>query len=149
MTWTGAITLAIAVLGAALGIINTWHSINDRRVKLRVRPLWGLGLQQTLFGIEVTNLSTFAVTLDDVGFLFGRPTTSTPERACFMQPILTDGGPWPRRLEPRSSVTAYTDVTHLPLGRSFWAAYARTACGELRHARSPALRQLSDMASQK
>jgi hypothetical protein len=32
------VTLAIAVLGAALGVINTWHALDRTRVKLRVRP---------------------------------------------------------------------------------------------------------------
>lgn len=33
-----AITLAIAVLGAVLGVINTWLGLDKSRVKLRVAP---------------------------------------------------------------------------------------------------------------
>ena len=37
-TIVDGITLAIAVLGAALGIINTWKSIDKDRLKLKVIP---------------------------------------------------------------------------------------------------------------
>jgi hypothetical protein len=38
LPWKDYIILAIAALGAGLGIINTWHGLNLRRVKLKVIP---------------------------------------------------------------------------------------------------------------
>lgn len=38
MSTLAAITLGIALLGAVLGILNTWRSFDRDRVKLRVVP---------------------------------------------------------------------------------------------------------------
>ena len=38
MDWIGWVIFGLAVLGAALGVLNTWHSLDQRRVSLRVRP---------------------------------------------------------------------------------------------------------------
>jgi hypothetical protein len=35
---TQAITLSVAVLGAVLGVINTWQGLNKSRLKLKVKP---------------------------------------------------------------------------------------------------------------
>lgn len=145
MGWSEAVTLAIAVLGAALGVINTWNSINTRKVRLRVRPSWTIGLGGHDFGIEVMNLSAFPVTLDEVGFLYGRSLSSTPRRAMVMRPTVIDGGPWPRRLDARGSVFVYFASGELPGGRPFWRAYGKTACGVLATGSSPAFRQLREM----
>ncbi len=68
------ITLSIAVLGAVLGIINTWHSLDRSRVKLKVLPAHAIpvgGVDPRLtFCIEVTNMSAFAVTAHDVGVFY-------------------------------------------------------------------------------
>ena len=37
LPWKDFVTLGAAVLGAALGIMNTWSSVNQRRVRLAVR----------------------------------------------------------------------------------------------------------------
>ncbi|UJJ59999.1 hypothetical protein [Rhodanobacter denitrificans] len=69
-----AVTLAIAAVGAVLGIINTWRAIDQNRVKLRVIPAhaipYGGAPQNIRFCVQVTNLSQFAVTLDDAGVFF-------------------------------------------------------------------------------
>ncbi len=111
-----AITLAIAVLGAVLGLLNTWHQLDRSRVKLRVRPKHAISiggvLQGVDFCIEVTNLSAFEVTISEAGLLY----RGTDARGCMTAPpILIDGGKWPRRLPPRSSVTVYG---HRPTGRA-------------------------------
>lgn len=143
MNWASAVTLAIAVLGAVLGVINTWNTISNRRVRLRVRPLWAVTATGQFVGIEVTNLSTFPVTVSDVGMLYRRPWSQAPERAAITAPEFSDGDHWPRKLDPREQVTAYIHPAHLPRGRNFWGAYARTICGEIAYGRSPALKQLS------
>lgn len=100
-----AVTLAIAFVGAVLGIINTWHAIDKSRVKLKVVPAHAFSniSSEIEFSIEVTNLSAFAVTVNDVGVLFH----GTKNRWAMGGSRLIDGGKWPRRLEPRSSVTLY------------------------------------------
>ena len=142
MTWAQAITLAIAVLGAVLGIINTWAKISERRVRLRVRPMSTVGGPPGAgFSIEVTNLSAFALTISEVGFLKGRATSSSPARMLIAYPLILDGGQWPRKLEPRDQVSLYLDPQHIPHG-SIGKAYAKTLCGELAVGDSPALKQL-------
>ena len=138
-----AVTLSIAVLGAALGVINTLHGLDKSRLKLKVRPAHAIPVgsadSNLTFCIEVTNLSAFAVTVREVGVLY----KGTKERGCITQPVLIDGGPWPRRLEPRSSVTVYGQQPGSSLERRIKTAYAKTECGVTKTGSSPALRQIS------
>lgn len=145
MPWFGAITLGLAILGAVLGILNAWVSLRRDQVRLRVRPLsvivtHGLPFD---FGIEVINLSLFPVTLEEVGFTLDGNSANCGDRAVVFQPHTSDGGPWPRRLEPLPAVTLYFETRYLPrplsrLGR----AYARTACWEFAYGSTPASRSL-------
>lgn len=135
-------TISCAVIGAVLGVLNTWNSLNQRRVRLRVVPKTAFpvsarGELGTEMGcIEVTNLSSFAVTVSDVGFTIeGDPRKK--RRAAIIQPIIQDGGSWPRRLDPRASVTAYFPLERL--ARDIKKAYAKTDCGEVAYGNSPAL----------
>jgi len=143
------ITLSIAVLGAALGLINTWHTLDRSRVKLRVRPKHAVpvgGASPDLrFCIEVTNLSAFPVTIEEAGLLHA----GTKSRSAYAIPVLIDGGSWPRRLEPRSSVTVYGERPTALRGHPIRCAYARTACGVVRNGNSPALKQLAHEAAAK
>ncbi len=138
-----AVTFAIAVLGAVLGIINTWHNLDKSRVKLKVRPAHAIPVgaaNPTInFSIEVTNLGAFAVTVCDVGVFF----RGTDERASFIQPFIADGGSWPRRLEPRSSVTICGQRPESLPGHRIKCAYARTQCGVTKTGNSPALKQIA------
>ena len=141
MTIIQAITLAVAVLGAVLGIINTWHQLDQTRVKLKVVPaiaFFGPVDTGMRFSVEVTNLSAFAVTVDDVGFFYH----GTRDRAQIVHPFLADRGPWPRRLEPRSSVSVYSEIPSNP-GRRIRCAYAKTQCGHTCEGTSPALEQIA------
>jgi hypothetical protein len=138
------ITLAIAVLGAVLGVMNTWQALDNSRVKLRVRPKhaipFGDADPRLTFCIEITNLSSFAVTIAEAGVFY----RNTDKRGAYGNPVLIDGQPWPKRLEPRSSVTIYgqppfsSDPKH-----SLKCAYARTECGVTRTGSSPAFKQLA------
>ncbi len=144
ITIVQAVTLAIAVLGAVLGVINTWHGLDKSRVKLKVRPAHAIpvgGANPLLnFSVEVTNLSAFAVTVYDVGVFYH----GTDKRAPFVQPFLADGGSWPRRLEPRSSVTIYGQRPESLPGHRIKCAYAKTECGVTKTGNSPALRQIAN-----
>jgi hypothetical protein len=143
MTLIQAVTLAVAVLGAVLGIINTWHGLDKSRIKLRVVPAHAIpvgGMDPRInFAIEVTNLSAFAVTVFDVGVFYH----STDQRGSFIRPLVIDGGAWPRRLEPRSSVSVYGQRPELLPDHRMKCAYARTQCGYTQTGTSPALKQIA------
>ncbi|MBI1802942.1 MAG: hypothetical protein HY033_11260 [Ignavibacteriae bacterium] len=138
------ITLAIAVLGAVLGVINTWNAIERDKVKLRVVPKLavpiGLPDNRTRLCIEVTNLSAFAVTISDVGLLF----KGTKNRGTLVQPMLFDGGSFPRRLDARSSFTVYfsPEATQEDNFLTTRCAYAKTDCGVQATGTSGALKQM-------
>lgn len=142
LPWKDFITVGAAVLGAGLGIMNTWHSLNARRVRLRVRPAHAIMVPggQRMFSIEVINLSMFAVTVAEVGFTLDGRRIGRGKRAAVSMPIVLDGKEWPRRLEARQSVSLYFELPDEPQRIS--KAYARTSCGEVRYGDSPALRQI-------
>lgn len=143
MTYTEAITLSVAVLGAALGVINTWQSLSQNRLRLRVTPKHALPFGNTPehinFCIEVINRSYFPVTITEVGVLY----SGTTNRGAYISPIIPDGRPWPRRLEPRESVTVYGQKPDKLDGHSIRCAYAQTDCGERITGNSAALKQIS------
>jgi hypothetical protein len=138
-----AITLAIAVLGAVLGLINTWQALDKDRIKLLVRPKHAIpvgGVDPRLtFCIEITNRSSFAVTVAEAGVLY----FGTESRGALIRPILADGGSWPRRLEPRSAVTVYAQNPADGSQHRIRCAYAKTECGVMKRGSSPALRQIA------
>ena len=137
-----AITFAIAVLGAALGILNTWRAFDRDRIRIRVSPRWAISYcgseTATRLCLEITNLSYIPITINQVGFELRKPK----DHILVFIPEFIDGGKMPRRLEPRSSFTVYmpagteekksfADVKH---------AFARTACGVVARGTSPALK---------
>lgn len=137
------ITLSIAVVGAVLGLINTWHGLDMSRVKLKVRPAHAIPVAAAdpalTFCIEITNLSAFPVTVDDVGVFYH----GTDRRGSIVLPVLIDGGRWPRRLEPRTSVTVYGHRPTSTPQQRIKCAYAKTECGVTETGSSPALRQIA------
>lgn len=139
-----ATTLAIAAVGAILGIINTWRALDQNRVKLKVLPAHaipvGAAPRNIRFSVEVTNLSQFAVTIEDAGVLFH----GTTDRGSIIDPLLPDHGPWPRRLEPHSSVTVYSELPQSNADHKIKCAFARTQCGYTKTGTSPALRQIAN-----
>lgn len=138
-----AITLAIAVLGAFLGVINTWQGLDKSRIKLRIRPAHAIPLgamdSSLRFCIEITNLSAFAVTISDAGVYY----KGTNQRGSIIRPVLLDNGSWPRRLEPRSSVTVYSGIPTSRKKQDIKCAYATTQCGYTKTGTSPALKQIA------
>lgn len=139
-----AATLAIAAVGAVLGIINTWRAVNQNRVKLKVVPAravpYGGAPKNIRFCIEITNLSQFAVTVEEAGVLFHHST----KRGSIVTPIFTDQGSWPRRLESRSSVTVYSELPRSSESHTIRCAFARTQCGHVQTGTSPALRAIAN-----
>jgi len=142
--WKEVITFGIALLGAGLGIMNAWYAFNQRQVRLRVKPAHMITAPEgaLFFGIEIVNLSGFAVTVTDVGFTYSWRGIKAG-RQSIIQPILRDGKPWPRRLESRESVSTLFNPRELLVhSKRIRKAYASTACGEVAYGTSPALKQL-------
>ena len=146
MNWEASVTFAIAVLGAVLGIFSTWQQLSKDRVKLRVRPVCVFELTRdgpsaARLAIHVLNLSAFPITVSDVGLV--RRTIRKP-RMSLTSPILLDGKEWPRKLEPRESVTAHfgRDLNSARDLHLMTRAYATTMCGVTTYGVSPALKDV-------
>jgi hypothetical protein len=122
------ITLAIATLGAVLGIFNAWQSWINDRVRLEVSVSWGFDRSDTAaLLINVLNLSKFPVTVTHVGF----DLRGTDRHMQILAPILMSREHLPVRLEPR---TAFTVVQYLRASEEKPVhppknAYVKTACG--------------------
>ena len=73
-------TLIIAIIGAVTGIIalifhgiNTWYTHNQTRVKLRVRPFWGViehgdRVSEVYLFIDIINIGSFPIYIQNFGF---------------------------------------------------------------------------------
>ena len=139
------VTFAIAVLGAALGVINTWVGLSKERVKLSVTPKHAIPVggapDHLQFCVEVVNLSAFPVTIYEIGIFYG----GTNNRSVIPNPVTSDSGPFPRRLEPRSAVTLYSERPRSVIdGNKMKYAFAKTDCGVVQKGNSPAFRQMSN-----
>ena len=163
------ITSVAALVGMVLGIYNFIRARAADRVKLRVTPKAssfrgndGGGRDIYIYNrdaynlnnptappdtlsLEVINLSKFAITVDEVGL----KRSWSRRRAALVTPIIRDGNPWPRKLEPRESVVVHFDSTQL-LGleriSSVKQAYASTVCGTTCYGSSGALRDFIRIA---
>lgn len=140
-------TLVIALIGAILGVVNTWTMLLSNTVRLRVKPTFATSVPvgEPMFSISVVNLSSFAVTICEVGVALSSRGANFGKRAAIVQPLLIDGGAWPRRLEPRESVSVYFSPADLLNSGPLHRAYAMTACGEVSHGDSPALASLREL----
>src|ERR1700682_709418 len=90
------ITIGAASVGAVLGVMNTWNAMNQRRVRLRVTPVFLTTTEGDPVGyaIEVVNLSAFPVTVAEVGF-----SASGNRRVPVQAPQFSDNKMLPRRIE--------------------------------------------------
>lgn len=147
MNLVEAITLGIALLGAVLGIINTWYALSKDRVRLKVTPAWAFadfGESKQSISIEVLNLGMIPVTVAEVGF---RLAGAGNERLVQPDARLTQGGTLPYRLDPRTALTVVFWPTFLAEDKfsEVATAYARTQCGRVINGTSPALRQIVNL----
>jgi hypothetical protein len=130
------VTAAMAAVGAVLGVINTCNALDRQKVKLIVRPAYGLYPgYELMVTINVINLSAFPVTISEMGFTLegGKKTFSTRN--------LTNGKSLPVRLESREDVTALYYISEIDC-TSIRMAFSRTSCGEIVFGDSPALNQI-------
>jgi hypothetical protein len=131
--------LVFGFVGAVLGVMNTWREINRDRVRVRVVPvLLIFESGEDAFGIEVTNLSYFPVTIKEVGFA----VRGHDERFTFPASEIR-GCQLPQRMEPRTSFIARLPVftADHPKWSFIDRAYADTACGKRFTGMSRAVRQ--------
>jgi hypothetical protein len=158
MTSVELLILFIAMLGVVLGVINLWQWLPSQRVRLRVTPKIAFDIETGRYYsiqwnkyvarlhengdakrwmIEVVNLGTFPITIDEIGFS-NRTADGT---FSMVDPEISRGRTWPVRLEPREKAMFYsTDGVLLP--PLVWAspyAYAKTDCGCCFYGRSPIL----------
>lgn len=145
MTLVDVITLVIAGAGLALGVLAAVRDYQRDRVKLKVTPQIGYPVgpmpdPRPRLGIEVVNLSTFPVTVAEVGFGWSQGDN----RHALAQPITMDGEPFSRQLAPHDSVTGYFapgQETEPDWPKIRWA-YAITAAGEWHTGKSPVIKTL-------
>lgn len=143
-TITDILTIGLAAVGAVLGVLNTWKSLDRDRPKLRLVPKHSFYVgpgadERSYVCFDVTNLSAFALTVTEIGFLY----RWSRQRGAIIQPIIDDGKGFPRELKPRTSMSAFTaceNLMHLP--RRIRCAYVKTDCGLTFKGTSPALRQM-------
>jgi hypothetical protein len=131
VAWCAPLKDIIAIGGFVLGAIGTFlgvmNAITQRRVKLVVRPASDVGLKMDR--IEIVNLSSFPVTMNEVGFCLMEG--DTPRRFKISQPIMSDGGIWPRRLQSREAATVGFDTRDTIHAREkICSVYVRTSCGK-------------------
>lgn len=92
---------ALAVVGAALGILNTWQNFRRDCVRIKITPTIHCDPKHGhALSVTVTNLSAFAVTITEIG-------VSMHKRDGLIQSILfrpLDGRQFPHRLEARAEV---------------------------------------------
>jgi hypothetical protein len=140
------LTFGLAIIGAVLGILNTWHAISQSKPKMRVRMLHTYStpkVELVGFSIDVTNLSSFALTVTEVGFSLSPWWRRDIERL-YLNQHKAAGHDLPVRLEPRQSASFYFQgkMEGRP-PKKITAAYAKTDCGVYFRGTTPALKQLS------
>ena len=120
------VTLAIASVGAVLGIMNTWRSFDRDRIRLKVLPHWAIpSAGNPRFCIKVVNLSYIPVT---VTFVYFKMRT---ENRNYVFPPSPPGETLPARMEPRSSITIFMPegAERDPMLADLKYAHVETACG--------------------
>jgi len=146
ITW---LFYGLAMLGAVLGVYNLIVQLLRDRVRLKIvpevhtntfPPIGPFREVEELIGlsIEVTNLSTFPVTITAIGLRHGW-RGSIIEYSKSLDGKRSDEPP--RHLAPRESMRIYfsAGIRRHPELRGVKSAFAMTACGSIRYGTSPAL----------
>ena len=157
-----------AFIGMGLGFYNLWSEKQKNKVKLEVIPKsvkdkehhidgqqltltttneFNINNSHGLYAFEVINHSGFNITVSEIGFLNSKGN----DRASIPSPVIYDGGKWPRKLEPRESVTLYADLDSiLKMKNAAYinSAFAITTCKHMEKGTSESLVQLVKHAKQ-
>jgi hypothetical protein len=134
------ITLGIALLGATLGVLNTWHSFYRDRLRVTVSPRKAFSKgREPRICFEIINRGYLPVTISGIGLRLRKPRHR--EFFAFIAKTI-DGETLPQRLEPRTSITLFMSVgaDHDPLIREATDAFVTTACGQTFRGNSQTLR---------
>lgn len=121
---TGA---SFGLLGAVLGVMNTWRAFDRDRIRIRVEPAFFVrtnGIERIDgYRLTITNLSYIPVTITQVGFTMrdGKNlfTLLTPIDCTL-----------PQRMEARTRLTASIPESDFRDLLNIRHAYASTACGK-------------------
>ncbi len=115
------------LLGAVLGVMNTWRAFDRDRIRIRVEPRFFIRTDGMVsmggYQLVITNLSYIPVTITQVGFKL----RDGKNLLTFFRPLDCT---LPQRMEARTRFTASIPE---PDGRAFLdirCTYADTACGE-------------------
>lgn len=134
------ITLGIALLGAVLGVLNTWRDFERDRLCVSVSPRKAFASgQEPRICFEIVNRGYLPVTISMIGLRLRRPR----HQEFFYFPTRTlDGESLPQRMEPRTSITLFMQVgaDRDPLMREAQDAFVTTACGRTFRGNSQTLR---------
>lgn len=144
--WVQITTLAIALLGAVLGMLNTWRTFRGDRVKLRMVPLYAEDTDGGHnFAVEVVNLSSFPVVVNYIGFSL----QGTDKHMQLPAPAFIGGERLPVRLEARASCTALAPLAAFDKAQlaRIDRAVVQTACGHEAKGDSTSFRQVIDLAA--
>lgn len=144
-----AIVTGAAFVGAALGVINLFLSLDQRRIKLRLSaghafptPNMPPEYQTINAYISVTNLSTFPVFISRVGIVRARWINPNwrKKRNQIADPIVDSNKQFPIELKPRESDSFWLRLYETK--PDYRAAYAETACGKIVRASTQGFRQI-------
>ncbi|MCD8493180.1 MAG: MotA/TolQ/ExbB proton channel family protein [Geovibrio sp.] len=135
---TAIIGAVVGSLGAVLGIINTFNTLNNNKVKMRVTPAHAIIPQSNVnFCIEVLNMSSFPITICEIGFLLKNGKKALVSASNFSSVAI------PAKLHSRESTTCYFRLVDLGFNPAFIkTAYARTSCDVMAEGTSEALKQI-------
>lgn len=130
MDWGQRITTATAIVGAALGVYNTYSARRQIRSRIRVT------VERNERGhdvITVSNLSPHSVTLTRLDLL----TANGKVRPWQPDPMFNRNVPPPYRIDGRHTETFYDYRMQASPTRPQIGAHAETACGAQAYAFGP------------
>ncbi len=138
-----AVTMAVASIGAVLGTMNTWISIDKNRVKLslipkEVRRLGASTEEETHLSFDIINFSSFPIIISEIGVLY-----KNSKNRGYIFPPKDD---LPKKIEHRESYSIGVTKKYLnPLnGNIVKCIYLKTDCGVMIKGTSKALKSMVD-----
>lgn len=126
---TAILGAAFGLLGAVLGIMNTWKAYIRDKPHVRVKLISYIERHTDIdaLAFEITNLSMFPITIEEIGVI---PKKASDRRYAIDRDGFDCDFPFPCRLESRTSFTArLKPITE----NRIWSerpkfVYARTGC---------------------